>query len=59
MDEKTAVRKLLVLRGPAFEVEGILGLLDDHFDVEIAADLDQALAAMIQRHIRRGAGRDG
>ena len=49
MDEKTVARKMLVLHGPALEAQGILGLLNDHFEVEVVADLDQALAAMRRR----------
>jgi CheY-like chemotaxis protein len=43
---QTDVRKLLVLHGPALESQGILGLLREHFDVQIVGELDEALSAM-------------
>ena len=46
MAEQTELRKILVLRGPALESEGILGFLRDHFAVEVVEDLPQALEAM-------------
>ncbi|MHC4981754.1 MAG: response regulator [Planctomycetota bacterium] len=46
MAEKTQLRKLLVLRGPVLEAEGIVGFLKEHFDVEIVKDFDQAMAGM-------------
>ncbi|MGC9455174.1 MAG: response regulator [Phycisphaerae bacterium] len=48
MGEKTDLRKLLVLRGPTLEAEGILDFLREHFDVAVAAELDEALTAMRQ-----------
>lgn len=48
MGEKTDLRKLLVLRGPTLEAEGILDFLRDHFDVAVAGELDEALTAMRQ-----------
>ena len=46
MAEQTELRKILILRGPALESEGILGLLREHFAVEVVEDLPQALEAM-------------
>ena len=46
MAEQTELRKLLVLQGPALEAQGILDFLRPHFQIEIAAGLDDALAAM-------------
>lgn len=43
---KTDLRKLLVLRGPTLEAGGILGFLEDHFEVRCVGELDDALAAM-------------
>jgi len=43
---QTDVRKLLVLRGPALEAQGILELLGERFQVEVAEELDDALAAL-------------
>ncbi len=48
MAEKTDLRKLLVLRGPALEAEGILDFLREHFQVSVATELDEALEAMRQ-----------
>jgi DNA-binding response OmpR family regulator len=44
----TGVRKLLVLRGPTLESQGILGFLQEHFEVQIAEELEDALSAMRQ-----------
>jgi CheY-like chemotaxis protein/GAF domain-containing protein len=44
----TSVRKLLVLRGPALESQGILDFLQQHFEVQTAEELDGALSAMRQ-----------
>ncbi len=44
----TSVRKLLVLRGPALESQGILDFLQQHFEVQTADELDGALSAMRQ-----------
>jgi len=46
MAEQKGGRKLLVLRGPAVEADGVLGFLSEHFDVHVAESLDQALEAM-------------
>ena len=43
---KTDLRKLLVLQGPALKANGILGFLEDHFQVRSVGELDDALAAM-------------
>ncbi|MFP4053674.1 MAG: response regulator [Phycisphaerae bacterium] len=43
---QTDVRRLLVLHGPAFEAQGILPLLREHYDVNLVADLDEALDEM-------------
>lgn len=50
MSEKTDLRKLLVLRGPAMESEGVLDFLREHFDVEVVRELDVALEAMRKSH---------
>ncbi|HUS91847.1 MAG TPA: response regulator [Phycisphaerae bacterium] len=47
---QTGVRKLLVLRGPAMESEGVVGFLQEHFEVRQVADLDEALDAMREAH---------
>ncbi|MCK4601222.1 MAG: GAF domain-containing protein, partial [Phycisphaerae bacterium] len=49
MAEQTDLRKLLVLRGPALEAEGVLDFLRQHFDVEVTQQLDDALEAMRER----------
>jgi len=46
MTEQSDTRKLLVLRGPALEAQGVLGFLSEHFDVHITEELDDALSAM-------------
>ena len=46
MTEQTGLRKLLVLHGPTMEAEGMLSFLREHFDVRVAAGLDEALEAM-------------
>jgi CheY-like chemotaxis protein len=46
MPRHTNARKVLVLRGPTLETQGILSLLEEHFDVEVADDLPQALKAL-------------
>ena len=46
MAEQTSLRKLLVLEGPNLESAGILGELRSHFEVHVARELDEALAAM-------------
>ena len=46
MSEKTDLRKLLVLQGPALESDGTLDFFRGHFDVQIAQSLDAALDAM-------------
>ena len=46
MSETTQARKLLVLHGPALEAQGVLGFIRDHFEVEVALSLDDALAAL-------------
>ncbi|MDP6633524.1 MAG: response regulator [Phycisphaerae bacterium] len=46
MAERGGDRKLLVLRGPSLEAEGILGFLSEHFDVHVTAELDEALSAI-------------
>lgn len=43
---QTKARKLLILRGPALEAQGILELLGEQFDLRMACDLEEALAAM-------------
>lgn len=43
------MRKLLVLHGPALEAQGVLPFIRDHFQVEVARSLDDALAALRQR----------
>ncbi|MFA6133776.1 MAG: response regulator [Phycisphaerae bacterium] len=48
MTEQTGLRKLLVLRGPALEAQGIVGLFHEYFEVQVVNDLDEALAAMRQ-----------
>ncbi len=50
MSEKTYLRKLLVLQGPAMESEGVLDFLREHFDVEVVRELDAALDAMREKH---------
>ncbi len=50
MAEKTEVRKLLVLTGPALESEGILSLLKDHFEIHQARELDEAIHFMRSSH---------
>ncbi|RPI61190.1 MAG: response regulator [Planctomycetaceae bacterium] len=49
MAEHTDLRNLLVLQGPNLQSEGILHLLREHFDVQMAHSLDAALDAM-RRH---------
>ena len=46
MTEQTGLRKLLVLDGPELDSAGILGPLESYFEVHIAHELDEALAAM-------------
>ena len=46
MTEQTGLRKLLVLDGPGLDSAGILGPLESYFEVHIAHELDEALAAM-------------
>jgi len=46
----TDVRKLLVLHGPALESGGILGFLQEHFEVRAAGDLEEALGALRETH---------
>ena len=46
MTQQTDVRRLLVLHGPAFEAQGILPLLREHYDVNLVDDLDEALDEM-------------
>jgi two-component system, sensor histidine kinase SagS len=46
MAEQGDSRKLLVLRGPKFEADGVLGFLSEHFDVHVTDELDEALAEM-------------
>jgi len=46
MAEQTELRKLLVLKGPAIEAQGIVSLLREHFDVQITEQLEDALEAM-------------
>jgi two-component system, sensor histidine kinase SagS len=46
MAERTDLRKLLILQGPALEDESALGFLREHFEVRIAQELDEALEAM-------------
>ena len=46
MTEQTHLRKLLVLHGPSLAADGILPLLQDHFDVQVVHELEQALEAM-------------
>ena len=46
MTEQTGLRKLLVLDGPGLDSAGILGPLGSYFEVHIAHELDEALAAM-------------
>lgn len=41
-----AMRKLLILRGPRLEAEGVVSMLQSEFDVQMVNDLDEALAAM-------------
>ncbi len=47
---KTDLRKLLVLQGPAFEANGILGFLRDHFEIRSVNEFDDALAAIRDDH---------
>ncbi len=49
MVEQTGLRRLLVLHGPAFESQGLLSFLGRHFEIELAEELDDALAAMRER----------
>ena len=49
MTEQTELRKLLVLHGPTFEAQGVLDFLREHFDIELAEELDAALDAMRSR----------
>lgn len=50
MAEHTVLRKLLILRGPALDAEGILPLLREHFDVESASQFDEAMSAIRDHH---------
>ena len=43
MTEKTDLKKVLVLNGPALEASGVLSFLRDHFEVRTAGELDEAL----------------
>ncbi len=43
---QTSLRKLLVLRGPTMESQGLLDSLHSQFDVRAVSDLDEALAAL-------------
>jgi CheY-like chemotaxis protein len=49
MAEKTDLRKLLVLHGPALESGCTLDFLREHFQVQVAQSLDLALDAMRQQ----------
>lgn len=46
MSEQTDVRRLLVLHGPAWEAEGLLGFFGEHFDLHVTQDLSGALDAL-------------
>ncbi len=46
MAEQTDLRRLLVLHGPVLQAEGILSFLREHFQVTVAGELNDALAAM-------------
>jgi len=46
MAEKTGLRKLLILHGPALEAQGAADLFREYYDVRVVQDLDEALAAM-------------
>ncbi len=46
MENQTNLRKILVLHGPAFEAQGILPLLREHYDIQTVEDVDEALEAM-------------
>ena len=46
MSEQIKVRKLLVLHGPSLESQGVLELLQQHFQVQVAQRMDEALDAM-------------
>ncbi|KKN81278.1 hypothetical protein LCGC14_0321150 [marine sediment metagenome] len=41
-----AMRKLLILKGPRLETEGLVSLLQSEFDIQMVDGLDEALAAM-------------
>lgn len=49
MAETTQIRKLLVLHGPAMEAQGMVSFFQDHFQVEIVRNLDDALAALREK----------
>ncbi len=49
MTEQTDVKKLLVLRGPNLQHQGVLEHLEGHYQIQYADDLDAALDAMRQR----------
>lgn len=48
MTEQTDVKKLLVLRGPNLQHQGVLEHLEGHYQIQYADDLDAALDAMRQ-----------
>jgi CheY-like chemotaxis protein/putative methionine-R-sulfoxide reductase with GAF domain len=50
MAPQTQLRKLLVLDGPALQAQGVLDYLKECFDVQVAQELDAALAAMRDGH---------
>ena len=51
MTEKTELRRLLVLCGPGLKEGGVLDFLCEHFEVQLAEDLDEALASMRGGHV--------
>jgi CheY-like chemotaxis protein len=46
MTEQTDLRKLLILKGPSTEAEGIVSLLSEHFEVRLVDTIDSALETM-------------
>ncbi len=46
MAEQVEIRKLLVLRGPTIDGQGLLDHLSQHFSIEYVESLDEALEAM-------------
>jgi len=46
--ERTQLRRLLLLRGPVLESEGVIDFLKEHFDVEVVTDFDEAMSGIRQ-----------